>query len=98
LLAKVAVAGGESVSQFFGPSEKRGDINDYGRFCDRHEEFRFCLTRRVIGEDADEYWKQALRDVQDDFKQNQLLIAAKAEQIKQDVFHQVFGLNKSTTQ
>jgi hypothetical protein len=97
LLAKVAVAGGESVCQFYGPKEKRGDTNDYGRFCDRHEEFRFCLTRRVVSKDADAYWKQALKDVQDDFRQNQLLIAVKAEKVKQEVFYQVFDLNKSTT-
>lgn len=97
LLAMVAVAGGESVFQFYGPKEKRGDTNDDGRFFARHEEFRFCLTRGIVSEDAGVYWKKALKDVRDDFKQNQLLIAAKAEQIKQEVFYPVFGLSKSTT-
>jgi hypothetical protein len=97
LLAKVAVAGGESVSQFYGPKEKRGDTNDRGKFCALHKEYRFCLTRSIIREDADVYWLQALKDVQNDFKENQLLIASTAEKIKREVFYQVFGLNKSTT-
>lgn len=96
LLAKVAVAGGESVCHFYGPEEKRGDTNDYGRFDARHGEFQSCLTRRVIWDDANVYWKQALKDVQDDFKVNQLLIASEAENIKQKVFYRVFDLNNST--
>jgi hypothetical protein len=97
LLAKIAVAGGESVFQFYGPNAKRGDINDRGRFDERHAEFRFVLTQRVINEDADAYWQKALKDVKDDFKANQLVIAFKAEKIKQEVFYQVFGLSMSTT-
>jgi hypothetical protein len=97
LLAKVAVAGGESVCQFYGPKAKRGDIYDRNKFCATHQEYRFCLTRSIVSEGADVYWLQALKEVQDDFKENQLLIATKAEKIKQEVFYPVFGLNKSTT-
>jgi hypothetical protein len=96
-MARIAVAGGESVHHFFGPTQKRGDKNDKDRF----EEF--CKNARMrlggVVEPPHVYWGQAIKDAQIDFKDTlfALRISAKAELVKHQQFGPVFRSHMKAT-
>ena len=90
IMARIAVAGGESILCFYGPSRGRADGNDIGRFkC-------FCReTRGYLGGIINAphvYLNEATTDVRRDFQEERfkILLRAKTELIKRDVFGPVF--------
>jgi len=92
-LAIVGVPGGESV-RYFHPKRKPGDRNDWKRF-----EVLCKTARNHVGsliQPAHIYWEHAAKTVREDFgfKRHNLLIEAKAELTKWDVFQSVFSNTK----
>jgi hypothetical protein len=90
-MARIAVAGGESVHHFYGPKRKRGDKNDRERFEALCGEAHMRLGRII--QPPHIYWNQAIEDAREiDFKDGvfALQISSKAELIKHQLFGPVF--------
>ena len=98
VMARVAVAGGESVHRFFGPVVKRGDKDDIERFK------AFCQDARNrlggIIEPAHIYLNEARENVRKDFENERFknLVQSKAELVKKEVFRPVFEFHTTATQ
>ena len=97
-MARIAVAGGESVHHFYGPAQKRGDTNDRDRFDG------FCKDARLrLGGPIDPphvYWNNAIKDVREiDFKDAlfALLFSLNAEIVMEHHLGPVFVFNNKAT-
>jgi hypothetical protein len=84
LLARVAVAGGESTNHFF-KSHKRGDTEDLAMFEQRYKTARLMLTDIPIPSD---YLADARLYVQTDLRRDEFIeqVHEKAEQVRQECF------------
>jgi hypothetical protein len=89
--AKIAVAGGEAV-RYFHPTRRPGDASDRVRF------EALCKSAGSSVRNAAVYWRAATCEVRREFQdsQHRLLIAAKAELVKREVFPAVFSNTKAT--
>jgi hypothetical protein len=95
IMARIAVAGGEAVSSFYGADQKRGDANDLCRFKELCREARTRLGGII--EAAHLYWDAALPIVGTDFANEDFknVIAGKSAEIMRLQFTPVLDLRKT---
>ena len=94
IIARIGVAGGESVRCFYGEIENVGDAYDKGVF------ETFCIATRqktggqIIQLSHKQYWSEARREVQLEFQKEPVKndIHMKAKSIMRDVFGPVFSI------
>jgi hypothetical protein len=86
ILARIAVAGGESVHHFYGPNQKRGDGNDIGRFNELCREARMRLGSIIQAPPI--YINEARDSVRADFENERFreTVRLKAQMIKKEQF------------
>jgi hypothetical protein len=89
LLARVSMAGGESVRHFYGSKAKRGDKNDISKFIG----FYKTLPRSVLTQEPNIYMVQARRHFRSKLRNPEFKIRfiLKAEEVKNSLFGPVFG-------
>jgi hypothetical protein len=87
ILARIAVAGGESVHHFYGPNQKRGDTNDIGQFNELCRQARMRLGSTIQAPHV--YIDEAKESVRTDFEDDRFkeTVRLKAQQIKNEQFH-----------
>jgi hypothetical protein len=95
LLARVSMAGGESVRHFYGSKAKRGDKNDISKFT------RFCKTvpHCVLTQEPKIYMAQARRHFRSKLRDTEFKVRfiLKAENVKQELFGPVFDCQTQET-
>jgi hypothetical protein len=97
IMARIAMAGGESVQHFYGPNQKRGDVNDTGRFDELCRNTRLRLGGVI--EAPYIYREKALEEIQTDFRNVMFAsnVSERAERVKQERFGPVFGFHTKET-
>ena len=98
IMARIAVAGSESVHHFYGAKAKRGDANDMRRFTIFCKEVRTRLGGLI--DPPHVYLQNAVRDVQADLRDDAFttVVRRKAEAIKRECFGPVFDPHTTETQ
>lgn len=86
ILARIAVAGGESVHHFYGPNQKPGDGNDIGRFNELCREAHMGLGSLI--EPPHVYINDARESVRKEFEDERFkeTVRVKARMIKKEQF------------
>jgi hypothetical protein len=95
IMARVAVAGGESVHHFYGLTQKRGDENDNARFKIFCKEARNRLGGLIDAPHV--YWGDAKIEVRKNFKKVRSVVETKAKEIMKEQFGPVFVLRTTET-
>ena len=97
IMARIAMAGGETVQHFFGLSQKRGDLNDIVRF-DAFCKQAHLILGSIIGPPFS-YREEAIKEIRRDFsnKRFDLIIRTKATLVSQNQFGSVFALCTKVT-
>jgi hypothetical protein len=97
IMARIAVAGGESVFRFYGANQKRGDANDLCRFKELCRDARNRLGGLIGAPHL--YWDAALEPVRKDFTDDgfKKVITAKAAEIERLQFTPVFDFRRKET-
>ena len=90
-IARIAVAGGESVRSFYGAGQRRGDKDDWPRFDFFCREAKNRLGR-IVSDTPKDYWDAAILIVRASFEDQAFkqIVKMKAEKIKINPFGPVF--------